>query len=423
MGRSLVNGQLSLQELKPSLGAMGTPIHRQPHHYNNQPNNQQYPHHQQPQPVYSPHHHQSPALPQQSPYYQDQHQPSFPQEKQDQSYHDQNHQDQQRQEQVAQDQQQHHEEQAYQQSMPSPSYDNSANSDYYPSGDETPMMTGSDSPVYERAESHRSTPETLVGPSSTAVDPSPPSPETQSQPISVLESKDPQMMSRLEDLKTVIESLLAKKSSSSSNNDESAPDQEEPVLGVSSIKWDDVRDIYESNLPSFTFREGFINKYSCITLCSYTAQLVKCFPGPIFGNYTKQAQLILPIFAIACGPFKDAEMTLNKEYVNPNLKLKGKFDLFIKKGNKRFGVIHAKMGQMEQAMTECILGMEAVADSDKVHNVYGVVTDYIYWFFLERRNDVVRRHISTLALNGDVPLDPSLLSIASTIVSLLSDAR
>jgi hypothetical protein len=376
-----------------------------PPSYGNQTNH--FHHYQQPRP---PLHHQSQ---QQQPYYH---------------HHQSNHSSPQPSSEMQSPRDQEHQ-QNYQQPILTPTGDenpsNTVQSDYYVSGDETPhTMTGSDSPVYERAESHRSTPETLVAlppSSSSSTDPTPtaPLPVTETQPSSSsLETKDHPVSARVAELQVVVESLLAKRSSSAEESS-----KEESLLSVSSIKWDDIRDIYESNLPSFTFKEGFINKYSCITLCSYTAQLVKCFPGPIFGNYTKQAQLILPIFAIACGPFKDAEMTLNKGYTNSKLKLQGKFDLFIKKGNKRFGVIHAKMGQLEQAMTECILGMEAVSDSDQVQNVYGVVTDYIYWFFLERRHDVVRRHISTLALNGDVPLDTSLLSIASTIVSLLSDGR
>ena len=61
----------------------------------------------------------------------------------------------------------------------------------------------------------------------------------------------------------------------------------------------------------------------------------------------------------------------------------GFFEFILRRGGKRICIVEAKRDVMEQGIAQDLLGCEAVTDVERLSCVYGIVTNYIEWVFLE----------------------------------------
>ena len=52
------------------------------------------------------------------------------------------------------------------------------------------------------------------------------------------------------------------------------------------------------------------------------------------------------------------------------------------KGNKKICIVEATKDDMKQGMAQDLLGCEAIADTEAVARVYGIVTNYLTWVFI-----------------------------------------
>ena len=97
----------------------------------------------------------------------------------------------------------------------------------------------------------------------------------------------------------------------------------------------------------------------------------------------------------------------------------GRFEFLLERGNKRICIVEAKSHDIWQGLTQDLLGIEAVADVERLNCVYGIVTDYVQWFVksLDNRIEVIE---GSLQWRGNqTPTKESIEIIAGFIYAIL----
>jgi len=115
---------------------------------------------------------------------------------------------------------------------------------------------------------------------------------------------------------------------------------------------------------------------------------------------------------------------LIEESVNgKSINIEGRFEFVITRGLKKICIVEAKKEDMDQGMAQDLLGCEAVADLESAHCVYGIVTNYQMWIFIQNLDDRIERDDATLQINDhhSIPTKEGLQMILGKICTLLFD--
>jgi len=107
-----------------------------------------------------------------------------------------------------------------------------------------------------------------------------------------------------------------------------------------------------------------------------------------------------------------------------NIHVDGKFEFILERGNKKICVVEAKKEDFDQGMTQDLLGCDAVADTESLSTVYGIVTNFIEWRFFRSLDDKIEQDMSSLDFGGEDYVSPTkygLKKILGKICSLLCD--
>jgi len=188
----------------------------------------------------------------------------------------------------------------------------------------------------------------------------------------------------------------------------------------SSIMWSDVEEV----LGCVEYRQGY-RKLGVEVLDELHARilnLIKVF-GPVSdGKEAKRLQFISAILFEVALRFNGEVIILVEEDVDGvHINTNGHFEFVLQKGGKRVCIVEAKKEEMEKGMAQNLLGCEALADIENVSVVYGIVTNFLEWYFLKDTDDVIYRDVYTLNVQHGVPSKESVGKIASRIYGLLSN--
>ena len=87
---------------------------------------------------------------------------------------------------------------------------------------------------------------------------------------------------------------------------------------------------------------------------------------------------------------------------------------------KRICIVEAKQEQIGKGMAQDLLGCEVVADLDQVDVVYGIVTNYTQWVFLQNSVERIIQDEFSIETDNGVPSKHSLVKITGKIYAMLS---
>ena len=76
---------------------------------------------------------------------------------------------------------------------------------------------------------------------------------------------------------------------------------------------------------------------------------------------------------------------------------------------------------MDRGLAQDLLGCEVAADVGKTNAVYGIVTNYLEWYFLRSFDEKVELEETNMEIANHLPVPASLAKIAGKIYAMLSD--
>jgi hypothetical protein len=176
--------------------------------------------------------------------------------------------------------------------------------------------------------------------------------------------KDSKRQERWQDLNEILE----KKKRFKTNDDGRGS------IAYSYVSWSDVESVFGKILVNYDqpCKEIPEDIFTCMS--TYLGYLGKCFGSVISGKEAKRLHFIAPILSCVCCIFNGGvEILVETSLAGNHIRTTGNFEFILKKGGKRICIVEAKKDDMEQGMTQDLLGCEAVADVENLSVVYGIV--------------------------------------------------
>jgi hypothetical protein len=187
----------------------------------------------------------------------------------------------------------------------------------------------------------------------------------------------------------------------------------------SSVKWNDVAPVLVTR--SYVQR---VQGIASVDLLIDYLTIVRKVAGPVAaGKEAKRLHFIFPVLAIVCATFENVEILIEEDVNGQNVHVNGHFEFILKREGKCICIVEAKKTDMIQGKTQVLLGCEALVDVEKLEAAYGIVTNYLEWFFFNSLNNVIFEEQCSLAIdNSGVPRRDSINEIAGKICAMLIDA-
>jgi hypothetical protein len=135
----------------------------------------------------------------------------------------------------------------------------------------------------------------------------------------------------------------------------------------------------------------------------------------------KRLYFISHILVMVCALFNGgARLKVDEDVCGKNVRAHGQFEFMLVRGDRRVCVVEAKRQDMEQALTEALVGCEVVADNHNSRVVCAIVTDYTSWTFLKSCDDRVERMDKSLGISSRKVNPESLMELSGQIYAMLS---
>jgi hypothetical protein len=186
------------------------------------------------------------------------------------------------------------------------------------------------------------------------------------------------------------------------------------------VEWKDVKEVF--SIVDYVQATKPVPDDVLATLTKYLTLVTKCFGSIRGGKEAKLLHFIAPIIVCVCYLFNgdvvlECEENLNGDFV----KAHGHFEFVLRRGNRRVCIVEAKKDDMDQGLAQDLLGCEVAADVGKTDKVYGIVTNYIGWFFLRSFDEKIECEVASMEIANQLPVPASLAKIAGKIYAMLSD--
>ncbi len=161
-------------------------------------------------------------------------------------------------------------------------------------------------------------------------------------------------------------------------------------------------------------RIKFLHKYLCILSATFGLVVTK--------SEAKRLHFISPILACVCALFDgDVQVLIEEDVIGKQVHVNGHFEFVIQRGNKRICIVEAKKDDFAKGFAQDLFGCEAMAEGEELNLVYGIVTNYMEWYFVRSTDLKVENDQSPIELvNGNLTYD-SVKKIAEKIYAMLSD--
>ena len=153
----------------------------------------------------------------------------------------------------------------------------------------------------------------------------------------------------------------------------------------------------------------------------YLSMVNNCFKD-LNGKEAKRLYYISPIIVAVCSAFNgEVSISVEEDIVGKRVQANGRFEMVLQRGNKRVCIVEAKRDDIEQGMSQCLVGCEVAADLDNLDVVYGIVTNYEAWRLTRSGNENIRTEEITLTLHNRVPNEASLRELCGKIYGILKE--
>ncbi|KAI9101230.1 hypothetical protein DFS34DRAFT_676757 [Phlyctochytrium arcticum] len=178
------------------------------------------------------------------------------------------------------------------------------------------------------------------------------------------------------------------------------------TTGYSYVSWNDVEEVFEDGMEHMILDPKPVSDKALDWLYQTLCINTDAFGGVASEKEAKRLYFIAPILA-----FWLKKLRMERIYT------------LVEARQKKVCIVQAKKDDFEQGQAQDLLGCEALADVENLNCVYGIVTNYLVWYFLKSRDDNIERNISTLGIDptGLYPERISVSKIVGKVCTLLSE--
>jgi hypothetical protein len=187
----------------------------------------------------------------------------------------------------------------------------------------------------------------------------------------------------------------------------------------SSLQWAKIKSVYGALIP-YIQEKSNVPAPVMSAMHDYLGLLHRTCGTLAGANEQKRLLFIAPILVHVCGVLNDIEILCEEVIEGRHIEVNGRFEFVLKRGGKRVCILEAKKDDMDQGLVQNLLGMEALADIENAHTVYGIVSNYLEWMFITSLDSEIKMELTTLAFANGIPAEASLADIAGKILSMLS---
>ncbi|KAJ8331068.1 hypothetical protein O5D80_001078 [Batrachochytrium dendrobatidis] len=219
---------------------------------------------------------------------------------------------------------------------------------------------------------------------------------------------------------TVADSSLGSRSLSKSSLKAPHPKRKE--------RWEQLNEILEKNkrkskaTDSTAYLYVSWNQVKDVLRTTPYIQSSKAIPDTQFNILTQYLSFATKCFVV-CFLFNgDVQIEVEENLNGDFLKAHGHFEFVLRRGDKKVCIVEAKKEDMDQGMTQNLIGCEVAAEIGHLDSVYGIVTNYVQWNFLRSLDEKIEMdECSIKLLPGGEPSTDSLVDITGKIYAMLSD--
>ena len=191
-------------------------------------------------------------------------------------------------------------------------------------------------------------------------------------------------------------------------------------IADSSVTWSQVESVFAPS--KYVQPQRAIDDAQLNFLARYLSFTSKCFGDIATGRDAKRLHFIAPVLVCVCFLLQgDVKIVAEEDLVGKLVKAHGHFEFMLKRGTKAVCIVEAKKDDIEQGMSQDLVGCEVAAEVGGLDVVYGIVTNYVQWTFVCSRNDKVEMDKCLLSILPEGPDMLSLKRIAEKIYSMLAD--
>ena len=138
-------------------------------------------------------------------------------------------------------------------------------------------------------------------------------------------------------------------------------------------------------------------------------------------NESSRLYFIGPILICIGSMLSDVTLETEANVRGEIVRAHGRFDFLIRRGGTRIGLVEAKKCDIDQGITQAVVGCEVVAEIERTDIVYAIVTDSDRWVFLRSTNEEILEDQVILKFTKRGPDASTLRTIAGKIHSLLTE--
>jgi len=202
--------------------------------------------------------------------------------------------------------------------------------------------------------------------------------------------------------------------------------KDKPTIAYSSVSWSEIESVYAQIIKEVDLKPRTIPDQIVDVLYNNLRTISRALGDILTGKEAKRLYFIGAILfyfvAITEGDGTDrVDILIEESVTGENINVEGRFEFVIKRGNKKICIVEAKKDDLEQGMTQDLLGCEAIADIESSSCVYGIVTTYLNWVFFRSLDDRIERDTETLADKGENTIKEGLKRVLGKIYALLFD--
>jgi hypothetical protein len=197
----------------------------------------------------------------------------------------------------------------------------------------------------------------------------------------------------------------------------------------SSTSWSVVAPIFLSARKLYTQSRTDIPAADFEVLVSVLTWIFRCYGSSLVeGKNKNEAQrihLIAPVLWSVVQLLPDVEVCVEHKLDGKRVFVNGRFEFVLTRQvegvTKRVCIVEVKHDDFEQGLAQNLLGCEAAADVDNLHEVYGIVTNFNQWIFVKDMDDEILWDERNLVSFGDdgVPNRDQLMKVVGKIRALL----
>lgn len=195
------------------------------------------------------------------------------------------------------------------------------------------------------------------------------------------------------------------------------------ILSLSSLEWEDIQRIFK--VTELKYQPAFEKDFFPVSKEDFDNFLLSLQKRKIktnrrFYNDRIEEFFIEPVFWLLCDAFQDVTLTARINFTGKIVPLNSSvdFSLIQSQPQREYFIIEVKKKEskdnnqlLNKALAQCFGAMEAMAEKEKKEKVYGLVTDFSEWRYLEITNEGAHYYSFSPHTVDNFPTEESLKTL------------